>query len=61
MDLDVIDGTLAEMSPDELALTPRWIELFVRAGTMTRDEADEWVRRSCSWRAFLAGGTSAVQ
>ena len=61
MDLEIIDGTLAGMTAHDLALTPRWVELWVRAGTMSQNEADEWVRRSCSWRAFRAADSSAAQ
>ena len=52
MDLDIIDGTLAEMTPHELALTPRWVELFVRAGSMTPGDAAVWRARAA---ILLAG------
>ena len=57
----MIDGTLAIQTVDELALTPRWVELWVRGGSMTQGEADEWGRRSAAWVKFACDIAGPVQ
>ncbi len=53
MNPTTIDAILADAPADELADMLRLVDVFVRGGSMSQDEADEWRRRISAWREFL--------
>ena len=47
------NGLMAEMTPEEIELIPRAVNVWLRAGWMDEAEADEWRRRYDAWLTFL--------
>lgn len=52
MSPEVMNATLALLTPDEIGNTLRFFEICERGGTPP-EEADEWRRRILAWQAFV--------
>ena len=47
-----LNAAIAEMTPDEIRLIPRFVDTWIRAGWMEQDEADEWKLGALAWAEF---------
>ncbi len=53
MDSSKFNAAMADMTPEEIRLIPRFVDTWLDAGWMDEDEADEWRRHCDAWQAFL--------
>ncbi len=56
MNASRMNAAMADMTPEEIRLIPRFVDVWMGAGWMDEAEADEWRRHYDAWQRFLALG-----
>ena len=51
--MDKMDATLDLLTPEEIADSLRFVEVWEKAGHMSPEEANEWRTRIEAWQRFL--------